>query len=133
MSYRHTHYYSHKKGILDLLKCESTRASIQEALLQWNSQDFEDQVAANNLCATKSRTFDEWDKHPQALALDGKKLVEIIKVGEAPKRGRISPFDPDSPLDGIRVLDLTRILAGPVAGRTIAGVYICFICSGNRD
>ena len=133
MSYRHTYYYSHKKGILDLLKCESTRASIQEALLQWNSQDFEDQVAANNLCATKSRTFDEWDKHPQALALDGEKLVEIKKVGEAPKRGRINPLDPDSPLDGIRVLDLTRILAGPVAGRTIAGVYICFIYSGNRD
>ena len=54
-------------------------------------------------------------------------------MGEAPKRGHISPFDPDSPLDGIRVLDLTRILAGPVAGRTIAGVYICFIYCENCD
>lgn len=129
----HTNFPHHKKGILDLLRCGETRDSVQEALLEWHSQDFEDQAAANKMCATKARTFDEWDIHPQAIALKGVKPVEIVKVGEAPKRDLSHQFDLDSALGGVRVLDLTRVLAGPIAGRTLAayGAEVLHITSPN--
>lgn len=71
------------------------------------------------MCATKFRTFEEWDKHPHALAIKATPPVELVKVAEAPKRK--AKLDISSPLDGIRILDLTRVLAGPVAGKTLAG------------
>lgn len=114
----HTNFPHHKQGILDLLQCQATRESIQTALFNWDSQEFEDQAAQRNMCATKFRTFEEWDKHPHALAMKTTSPVELVKVAEAPKR-KIK-LDISSPLDGIRILDLTRVLAGPVAGRTLA-------------
>lgn len=66
------------------------------------------------------RTFDEWDRHPQGIAVAAMPLFTIEKIGESPVR-KLPPLTPcDRPLSGVRVLDLTRILAGPVGGRTIA-------------
>jgi hypothetical protein len=66
------------------------------------------------------RRFDEWDAHPQAQGLAAQPLVALRRVGEAPPRP-LPPLPAGAPpLAGLRVLDLTRILAGPVAGRTLA-------------
>ncbi|KAF9468741.1 CoA-transferase family III domain-containing protein [Collybia nuda] len=83
------------------------------------------------MCATAMRSFAQWDHHPQAKALVRTPPVSLIRIGDAPKR--LPTEDPSRPLDDIRVLDLSRVLAGPVAGRTLAayGADVLLVTSPN--
>nr|GAT42737.1 predicted protein [Mycena chlorophos] len=117
----HTNFPHHRRGILSLLDLPdspaTTRADVQSALLRHDAVSFENAAADAGMCATALRSYATWKDHPQAKALEGVLPVEIIKIGDAPKRALTSG---EMPLDKIRVLDLSRVLAGPVAGRTLA-------------
>ena len=78
------------------------------------------QAAARGLVVARLRSFEEWDRHPQAIAVAGLPLIEIERIGDAPPLAWPALAAEARPLEGLRVLDLTRILAGPVAGRTLA-------------
>ncbi|KAK7048113.1 CoA-transferase family III domain-containing protein [Favolaschia claudopus] len=120
----HTNFPHHRAGILSILNLpnvpEITRDSVQSALNTWNAVEFETEAAARVMCATAMRSFEVWSQHPHAKQLDGVPPVRIVKIGDAPKREVSSDSRFARPLDGIRVLDLSRVLAGPVAGRTLA-------------
>lgn len=115
----HTNFPHHRDGVLKLLQCEHERDSVQKALQGWTAEGFEEIAANAGLVVNAMRSFDEWDRHPQGQAVQTLPLLSIEKIGDAPPLPLRPPIL-QRPLDGIRVLDLTRIIAGPVCGRTLA-------------
>lgn len=113
----HTNLPHLERRVLDVLDCESTPASVAAGVGRWNSDELEDAIARALACAGKIRTPQEWLAHPHGAYLASRPVVEITKLAD----GAPQPLPAGSqPASGIRVLDLTRILAGPTAGLGMA-------------
>ncbi|HXX52621.1 MAG TPA: CoA transferase [Xanthobacteraceae bacterium] len=113
----HTNLPHHCNGLLKLLGCDHDKAAVQRALDGWRAEALEDAAAEAGLVVTACRSFAEWDRHPQGLAIAQLPLFSIEKIGDAPPKKLEAA---ERPLSGVKVLDLTRIIAGPVCGRTLA-------------
>lgn len=119
----HANFEHHQDGALLLLGLDprtATREDAERALLSWRAGDYENAAAERGLVVTMLRTFDEWDATPQGQAIAAQPLMTITRIGDAPALALPSLSADARPLDGLRVLDFTRILAGPVGGRALA-------------
>ncbi|KVC66209.1 carnitine dehydratase [Burkholderia ubonensis] len=115
----HANFPHHLRGILGVLGCGERRAEVAAAIRTRDGTTLDAALADAGLCAALIRTPDEWAAHEQARALAALPLFEIERIGDAPVQA-LGGGDASRPLAGVRVLDLTRIIAGPVAGRTLA-------------
>jgi len=119
----HANFKHHREGALQLLGLDAataTRADAEQALMRWRAIDFETAAAERGLVATALRRFADWDATPQGRAIAAQPLFTLERIGDAAPLG-LPPLRADQrPLSGLRVLDLTRILAGPVGGRALA-------------
>jgi crotonobetainyl-CoA:carnitine CoA-transferase CaiB-like acyl-CoA transferase len=113
----HTNFPHHRDAVCRVLNCKPERDLVQAALMQWDGEAFETAAYGAGGVVAMMRSHDEWSALPHARALAELPLISIEKIGEADPK----PWPAgDRPLAGLRVLDLSRVIAGPVAGRTLA-------------
>ena len=105
------------QGTARVIGSEHDPASIAAAVARWDSQPLEDALAEAGMCGVIARSGEEWRATEQGQALLPLPPVQVVKIGDSEPRPL--PAGP-RPLSGIRALDLTRVLAGPVSGRTLA-------------
>jgi len=113
----HTNFPHHRAAVCKVLDCKPERADVQAALMRWDGEAFETAAYAAGGVVAMMRSNDEWSDLPHARALAALPTIGIEKIGEAAPRPWAAG---DRPLAGVRVLDLSRVIAGPVAGRTLA-------------
>jgi crotonobetainyl-CoA:carnitine CoA-transferase CaiB-like acyl-CoA transferase len=113
----HTNFRHHRDAVCKVLNCKPERDAVQAALMQWDGEAFETAAYAAGGVVAMMRSHEEWSASPHGQALATQPVLTIEKIGEAAPR----PWPAgDRPLSGLRVLDLSRVIAGPVAGRTLA-------------
>src|SRR6202140_2015947 len=113
----HTNFPHHRAAVCKVLNCKAERDEVQAALMQWDGEAFETAAYAAGGVVAMMRSHDEWSDLPHAQALAALPPISIEKIDEAAPK----PWPAgDRPLAGLRVLDLSRVIAGPVAGRTLA-------------
>lgn len=116
----HTNLPHHRKSALSVLECEAVRETVAKQVINWVSNDLETQIVKAGGVAAALRSREEWVSHPQGLAVG---LEPLIAWGET-RAGKMRQWHAtlERPLNGLRILDLTRVLAGPVSTRTLAGM-----------
>ena len=113
----HTNFPHHRAAVCKVLNCKAERDEVQAALMQWDAEAFETAAYAAGGVVAMMRSHQEWSDLPHARRLAALPPVSIEKIGEAAPK----PWPAgDRPLAGLRVLDLSRVIAAPVAGRTLA-------------
>lgn len=126
----HTNFPHHRDNVCKVLGCKAERDEVQRALMKWEAEKFETAAYAGDCVVAMMRTHGEWLATHQAQGIATLPLLTIEKIGEADPK----PWpEGDRPLSGLRVLDMSRVIAGPVAGRTLAahGADVMLVASPN--
>jgi CoA-transferase family III len=104
--------------LLSYLDCANTATAIQAVVAKKTAQQLEDEAAEAGLALGIVRSREEWLALPQGAATAERPMVDIDSYGGGGER-RLGPAR-NRPLEGVRVVELTHLVAGPTIGRLLA-------------
>lgn len=114
----HCNFAHHADGVVARLGCAPNRDSVAAAIAERDAFELEAELIADGMIGAAVRTLDEWEVHPHHEATRELPLMSVEQIGDSPPL----PLAPTGgrPLRDVRVLDCSRVLAGPVAGQLLA-------------
>jgi len=121
--YLHTAFAHLRDGALTLLDTSNDPDAVAAKISTVKADAIEEAAIANGLTIAKLRTRDEWFQHSHCATLNQQPLVRLTRISETepvPLERDTVPAHAARPLGGLRTLDLSRVIAGPIAGRTLA-------------
>ena len=114
----HTNAPHHRKAALSVIGDYSERDALARAVARWNKDQLENEVVEAGGCAAAMNSFEDWQAHPQGKSVANEPLIDWDRA-EGDRSFQENGSGTLS-LSGVKVLDLTRILAGPVGTRYLA-------------
>ena len=119
----HDSFPNHRNGTLELLGLghDATRENVGKQVAKWSKLDLEEAAYRNSLVIYALRSYDEWDALPQSKAISNFPILirKISDEGPAELPPNLKQ-DADRCLRGLRVVEMSRVIAAPVAGQTLA-------------